>query len=116
MAASFSADSLPAALRLGLQPWIAAIDTATAGMGQHASAVAANASTGIRRRIMPTPLLDHALAQARLATDAFAVAVDEQRADAARLRADAIAAIGELIMWLQDAKANAVTDELGLGW
>jgi hypothetical protein len=112
----FSANSLPSALGIGLQPWIAAIETATAGMGEHASAVAANASTGIHRRIVPTPLLNHALVQARLATDAFAVAVDEQRADASRLRADAMAALGELIVWLQEAKANSVTAELGLGW
>ena len=116
MAAPFSADSLPSALNIGLRPWIAAIETATAGLGEHASAVAASASTGIRRRIVPTPLLDHALVQARLATDALAVAVDEQGADATRLRADAMAALGELIMWLQEAKANSVTKELGLGW
>ncbi|MCJ2063214.1 hypothetical protein MKK63_10880 [Methylobacterium sp. J-088] len=116
MAALLSADSLPSALGIGLQPWIAAIETVTAGLGEHASAVAANASTGIRRRIVPTPLLDHALVQARLATDALAVAVDEQRVDATRLRADAMAALGELIMWLQEAKANSVTEELGLGW
>ncbi|WP_267427023.1 hypothetical protein [Methylobacterium sp. GC_Met_2] len=116
MAAPLNADSLPSTLAIGLQPWISAVETATAGMGEHVSAVAANASSGIRRRIVPTPLLDHALVQARRATDALAVALDEQGADATRLGADALAAIGELIVWLQEAKANAVTEELGLGW
>jgi hypothetical protein len=116
MAASFSADGLPSTLAIGLQPWIAALETATGGMGEHLSAVAANAATGIRRRIVVTPLLDHALAQAQLATDAFADAMDEEDADAPRRRADARAALGELVVWLRDAKANAATEGLGLGW
>lgn len=116
MAATFSTDSLPPALGIGLQPWIGVIETATAGMGEHVSATAANASSGIRRRIIPTPLLDHALVQARLATDALAVALDEQSADTTRLRADALAALGELTVWLQEAQANAITKELGIGW
>ena len=114
--APFSTDSLPSTLSIGLQPWIGAIETATVGMGEHVSATAANASAGIRRRIVPTPLLDHALVQARLATDALAIALDEHRADITHLRATALAALGELIVWLQEAKANAVTEELGLGW
>ena len=116
MAASLGTDSLPSTLSIGLQPWISAIETATAGMGEHVSATAANASAGIRRRIVPTPLLDHALMQARSVTDVLAVALDEQGADAKRLRADALATLNELIVWLQEAKANAVTEELGLGW
>ncbi len=82
-------DSLPSTLGVGVQPWIVAITTATAGMGEHISAVAANATTGIRRRIELTPLLEHALVQAELATHAFAGALDERRTDAARRRADA---------------------------
>lgn len=85
-------------------------------MGEHLSAAAASASAGIRRRIIPTPLLDHALVQARMATDVLASALDERRADIGRLRADALAALSELIVWLQEAEPDAVTSELGLGW
>ena len=116
MAAPLNADSLPSTLAIVLQPWISAVETATFGMGEHVSAVAANASSGIRRRIVPTPLLDHALVQTRMATDALAVALDEKRADATGRRADALAALGELIAWLLEAEPNAITKELGLGW
>ena len=111
-----STDSLPSTLAIGLQPWISAVETATIGMGEHLSAAAASASSGIRRRIIPTPLLDHAVMQTRMATDALAVALDERRVDVERLRAGALAALSELIVWLQEAKPNAVTGELGLGW
>ncbi|MCJ2117133.1 hypothetical protein MKK65_11260 [Methylobacterium sp. J-001] len=109
-------DSLPSTLAIGLRPWISAVETATNGMGEHLFAAAASASAGIRRRIIPTPLLDHALVQARMATDVLASALDERRADIERLRADASAALSELIVWLQEAEPDAVTRELGLGW
>ena len=107
---------LPPVLASLLKPWAAAIASAGSGMGGHLSATAANAAAGVRRRIVPTPLLEHALLQARRVTDVLAAALDRGPEDPAGPRADAAAALAELAAWLCEADPDASTTELGLGW
>lgn len=109
-------DGLPPVLASLLKPWATAVTSAGPGMGGHLSATAANAAAGIRRRIVQTPLLDHALLQALGVTDVLAAALDRGSEAPAGPRADASAALAELAAWLCEADPDASTTELGLGW
>lgn len=109
-------EGLPPVLERVLQPWVQAVELSGLGIGDHVTAVAAHTFSALRHRIVLTPPLEQALIEARMATDALAIAMDKRRIvpfwklDAARL------ALAELVVWLQRAEPNAITKELGLGW
>lgn len=108
--------SLPPVLATLLTPWLNVIEVTGPGIGEHVTATAAHSFTALRRRIELTPALEHALADARAATDTLATAMDRRRVVPFWIRNAARAAIADLIAALRCAEPNAVTRELGLAW
>ena len=107
---------LPPVLAKLLTPWARAIEISGPGLGAHVTATAAYSFSALRRRIVLTPPLERAFADARLATDSLASAVDRRRSVPFWTRAAARSALAELATQLRGAEPDALTRELGLGW
>lgn len=107
---------LPPVLEQLLQPWAQAIELSGLGIGDHVMAVAAHGFSALQRRIVLTPPLEQAFVEARSATDALAVSMDEKRIVPFWRRNAARVALAKLVVLLGRAKPNAITKELGLGW
>lgn len=108
--------SLPPVLTTLLTPWLNAIEVSGPGIGEHVTATAAHSFMALRRRIELTPALEHALADARAATDTLATAIDGRRVVPFWIRNATREAMIDLIVALRCAEPNAVTRELGLAW
>jgi hypothetical protein len=108
--------SLPPVLATLLTPWLNAIEVSGLGIGEHVTATAAHSFMALRRRIELTPSLEHALVDARAATDTLATAIDRRRTVPLWIHDAAREAMIDLIAALRCAEPNAVTKELGLGW
>ena len=116
MAQTLNIDDLPAPLGSAMRPWISIIETAPMGMGAEVMAAAANASLSLRQRIIPTPTLDNAIAEARLASDNLGISLDKQGGVAVTARAAALRALETLIAELREAQPSERAKGLGLGW
>ena len=107
---------LPPVLAKLLAPWAWAIEISGPGLGEHVTATAAWSFSTLRRRIVLTPPLERAFADACLATDSLANAVDRRALVPFWTRAAARSALAELAARLRGAEPDALTRELGLGW
>jgi hypothetical protein len=107
---------LPPVLAVLLKPWTHAVETCCLGMGNRVAAASADASASILRRVRPTLLLERAMEEARLASDALASDLDRAHTLAIAARADAVAALARLIVHLERAEPDPSTLALGLGW
>ena len=116
MANTLSPTDLPAPLGSAMRPWIGIIETAPMGMGAEVMAAAANASLSLSQRIVPTPALDKAIAEARLASDTLGISLDKRGGVAVKARIAALRALEGLIAELRDARASERAKGLGLGW
>lgn len=107
---------LPLVLAVLLKPWVDAVDSCCLGMGSHVTAASADSSAAILRRVAAMPLLKQAIEEAHRASDALARDLDRSHTLAIPARADAMAALGRLIVLLEEAEPSPSTVALRLGW
>ena len=107
---------LPQLLRTIVRPWLNAVAMNPMGMGQDLHVSATNAATSLRRRVELTAGLDVALRNAEEASAELAAQLDMVRSDPTRTRSLAMTSLEALLLALSDARPNASTIALGLGW
>lgn len=113
MGQSPSIADLPSALAEAIQPWILVVEAAPAGMGRSVMRVAAEVVMILQRRLMMTPDLERAIADARHAADELGISLDRDGFDVSKRRADALVALDGLIMRLRTAQINDHSEGAG---
>lgn len=106
MARSLSTETLPLPLAAAIGPWIAAVKTASRGMGEEVRVTADDAVTSLRARIVMTALLETALIEARIATVVLANNLNRRATLPSKEKAEALTALDALIIRLQDQDAK----------
>ena len=104
---------LPPLLATVMRPWVLAIETGTLGMREAVTSAASSTAASLKRRIVVPPWLDIAIAEAVVASVAFAEALDKRDARTPEPRAAALAVVIES---LRRAEPSEDTCALGLGW
>ena len=107
---------LPPLLETVVRPWVTAIETGTLGMREVVASVASSTAASLKRRVVVPPWLDLTIAEAVVASVAFAEALDKRDARTPEPRAAALAALAVVIENLRSAEASEDTRALGLGW
>ncbi|MCJ2042929.1 hypothetical protein MKK55_28865 [Methylobacterium sp. J-059] len=107
---------LPPLLETVMLPWMTAVETGTLGMRQVVTSAASSTAASLKRRVVVVPALDMAIAEAVVASVAFAAALDQPKAGTTEPRAAALAALMVLIGKLHTATPSEDTRALGLGW
>ena len=107
---------LPPLLATVMRPWVTAIETGTLGMREAVASAASITAASLKRRVVVLPWLDIAVAEAVVASDAFAAALDKRDAKVAEPRAAALASLKVVIELLRSAEPSEDTRALGLGW
>ena len=99
-----------------MRPLTGIIEAVLPGMGEQTRTTASNARASLSRRIRPTPALETAIAEARLASDTLDLALDQRGSVSTRARAAAVNALEALIAHLAEAQPSEGARGLGLGW
>ena len=99
-----------------MRPWVTAIETGTLGMREVVASAASSTAASLKRRVVVPPWLDLAIAEAVVASIAFAEALDKRDARTPEPRAAALAALVAVIENLRTAEPSEDTRALGLGW
>lgn len=106
---------LPTVLDTLLRPWVSAVESTGLGMGSIIANAAVSTSLSLDRRVMVTPMIKGALAEAQSASDALAQKLDKQM-PAPTERREALAALAVLTDALRQSQPSEGTLTLGLGW
>ncbi|TXM94727.1 hypothetical protein [Methylobacterium sp. WL116] len=99
-----------------MRPWVAAIETGTLGMREAVIFAASSTAASLKRRVVVPPWLDMTIAEAVVASIAFAEALDKRDARTPEPRAAALAALMVVIENLRTVEPSDETRALGLGW
>ena len=110
------AAGLPPFLETVMRAWVVAVETGTLGMREVVFLAASGTAASLKRRVVVLPAVDMAIAEAVVASVAFASALDRAKAETAEPRAAALIALVAVIKHLRTAKPSEDTQALGLGW